>query len=147
MYFQDEWEVSDKVKINMGLRYSWFQQVGPYNIYTTYPNSTRIDTAVYKAGQKIKTYGGLEPRITARYAINDETSVKASITRNLQYIHLVSNSGTTLPTDLWVPSTYKVKPQISWLYAAGLFKNFKDNITNDKILSHCSGLYGGNKSA
>lgn len=53
--------------------------------------------------------------------------MKAAVTRNLQYIHLVSNSGTTLPTDLWVPSTYIVKPQISWLYAAGLFKNFADN--------------------
>ena len=57
-----------------------------------------------------------------------QTSIKASVTRNLQYIHLVSNSGTTLPTDLWVPSTYKVKPQMSWLYAAGLFKNFKNNM-------------------
>ena len=68
-----------------------------------------------------------------RYALNDETSVKASVTRNLQYIHLVSNAGTTLPTDIWVPSTYKVKPQISWLYAAGLFKNFKDNMFETSV--------------
>lgn len=127
VYFQDDWEVNEKLKINMGLRYSWFQQIGPYNIYQTYPNINRIDTLSFAAGKKIKSYGGLEPRITARYALNDETSVKASVTRNLQYIHLVSNSGTSLPTDLWVPSTYQVKPQISWLYAAGLFKNFKDN--------------------
>ncbi len=44
-----------------------------------------------------------------------------------QYIHLVSNSGSTLPTDLWVPSTYIVKPQLSWLYSAGVFRNFEDN--------------------
>ena len=75
----------------------------------------------------VKTYGGLEPRITIRYAIDDETSLKAAVSRNYQYIHLVSNSGNTLPTDLWVPSTYRVKPQIAWLYAAGLFKNFADN--------------------
>lgn len=62
-----------------------------------------------------------------QYSLNNETSVKASITKNYQYIHLVSNAGTTLPTDLWVPSTYRVKPQESWLYALGLFKNFKDN--------------------
>ena len=65
--------------------------------------------------------------------MNDETSFKASVTRNLQYIHLVSNAGTTLPTDIWVPSTYKVKPQISWLYAAGLFKNFKDNMYETSV--------------
>jgi len=75
----------------------------------------------------VKTYGGPEPRLTLRYSIDDETSLKAGVTRNLQYIHLVSNAGSTLPTDLWVPSTYRVKPQISWQYAAGLFKNFRDN--------------------
>jgi hypothetical protein len=127
LYLQDDWDLSDKIKINAGLRYSLFQQVGPYNIYTTDANGNRIDSTKFGSGKPVKTYGGLEPRLTMRYALNDETSVKASVTRNLQYIHLVSNSGSTLPTDLWVPSTYKVKPQISWLYAAGLFKNFSNN--------------------
>ena len=127
VYVQDDWEVSDKIKINAGLRYSLFQQIGPYNIYTKDVNGNHTDSTVFRGGQGVKTYGGLEPRFTFRYGINDETSIKASVTRNLQYIHLVSNSGSTLPTDLWVPSTYKVKPQISWLYAAGLFKNFKEN--------------------
>ena len=127
LYIQDDWEISDKLKINAGLRYSLFQQVGAFKLYKTDDNGNRIDSTVFKKGETVKTYGGLEPRLTIRYALNDETSVKASVTRNLQYIHLVSNSGTTLPTDIWVPSTYKVKPQISLLYAAGLFKNFKDN--------------------
>ncbi len=127
VYLQDDWEINDKIKINAGLRYSWFQQIGAYKIYTTDANGNRTDSTVFKRGEAVKTYGGLEPRLTLRYALNDETSLKASLTRNLQYIHLVSNAGTTLPTDIWVPSTYKVKPQISFLYAAGLFKNFKDN--------------------
>ena len=128
VYIQDDWELSDKVKLNAGLRYSWFQQVGAYKIYDTDDDGNRKDSTVFGKGEPVKTYGGLEPRLSVRYALNDETSLKASVTRNLQYIHLVSNSGTTLPTDLWVPSTYKVKPQISWQYAAGLFKNFKDNM-------------------
>lgn len=127
VYIQDDWEVSPKLQINAGLRYSLFQQIGPNKIYTTDADGNRTDSTVYKRGQPVKTYGGLEPRLTLRYSINEETSIKGSLTRNLQYIHLVSNSGTTLPTDLWVPSTYKVKPQISWLFAAGLFKNFSDN--------------------
>jgi hypothetical protein len=126
-YVQDDWEISDKIKINAGLRYSLFQQIGAFKIYKTDDNGNRLDSTVFTKGQAVKTYGGLEPRITLRYALNDETSIKTSFTRNLQYIHLVSNAGTTLPTDIWVPSTYKVKPQISYLYAAGLFKNFKDN--------------------
>ncbi len=127
IYLQDDWDVSKKVKINVGLRYSNFAQIGAYKIYDVDEFQNRLDSNVFKKGQTVKSYGGLEPRFTLRYEINERTSVKASATRNLQYIHLVSNSGTTLPTDIWVPSTYKVKPQISWLYAAGLFKNIKNN--------------------
>jgi CarboxypepD_reg-like domain/TonB dependent receptor/TonB-dependent Receptor Plug Domain len=127
IYVQDEWDVSKKIKISAGLRYSNFTQVGSYKLYKTDQFQNRIDSTVFKPGQKVKNYGGLEPRLTMRYELNERTSVKASVTRNLQYIHLVSNSGTTLPTDIWVPSTYRVKPQISWLYAAGLFKNIQNN--------------------
>ncbi|MEO7522643.1 MAG: TonB-dependent receptor, partial [Ferruginibacter sp.] len=116
-----------KFQVSTGLRYSVFQQIGPNKIYTTDEDGNRLDSIQYGSGKAVKTYGGLEPRLTLRYSIHEETSFKASVTRNLQYIHLVSNAGTTLPTDLWVPSTYKVKPQISWLYAAGIFKNLKNN--------------------
>ncbi|MEO8109619.1 MAG: TonB-dependent receptor [Ginsengibacter sp.] len=126
-YIQDDWDVSDKIKINAGLRESIFQQVGLYKSYTTDVNGNRLDSVEYEKGAPVKTYFGFEPRFTIRYALNDETSVKAAVTRNFQYIHLVSNAGTTLPTDIWVPSTIKVKPQESWLYALGLFKNFNDN--------------------
>jgi len=133
LYLQDDWEINEKIKIHAGLRYSWFQQTGPYKIYQTDDNGNRTDSTVFGRGRAVKTYGGLEPRFTIRYALDDETSIKGSVTRNLQYIHLVSNAGTTLPTDIWVPSTYKVKPQISWLYAAGLFKNFKDNMYETSV--------------
>lgn len=127
LYIQDDWELSDKLKLNLGLRYSAFTQVGPYTRYTEDANGNKLDSVVYSSGKAVKTYGGLEPRATLRYALNDATSLKASVTRNLQYIHLVSNAGSTLPTDLWVPSSYYVQPQIAWQYAAGFFKNFKDN--------------------
>ncbi|MFN8248161.1 MAG: TonB-dependent receptor [Ferruginibacter sp.] len=128
VYVQDSWELTPKLNINAGLRYSGFQQVGPYKLYTDDVNGNHIDSVVYGRGRAVKIYGGLEPRLTMRYSVDEQTSIKASVTRNLQYIHLVSNAGTTLPTDLWVPSTYKVKPQISWLYAAGIFKNFRNNM-------------------
>ena len=133
VYLQDDWEISDKLKLSAGLRLSGFEQIGPYTIYVSDSNGNKLDSTVYKSGQRIKAYGGLEPRLTIRYAINDETSLKAAVTRNLQYIHLVSNAGTTLPTDLWVPSTYLVQPQIGWQYAAGIFKNFKDNMYETSV--------------
>ena len=127
LYIQDDWDLSQRVKLNYGLRWSGFTQVGPYTKYVTDVDQNKTDSTVYGGLEKVKSYGGLEPRITARFGINASTSVKASVTRNLQYIHLVSNAGTTLPTDLWVPSTFRVQPQKSWQYAAGLFKNFGDN--------------------
>ena len=126
LYVQDDWDINPKIRVHLGLRYSFFQQIGPYKIYTTDDDGNRTDSTVFGNGKKIKTYTGLEPRFTLRYSLNEATSLKASVTRNLQFIHLVSNAGTTLPTDIWVPSTYLVKPQISWLYAAGIYKNFKN---------------------
>jgi len=133
IYIQDDWEVSEKIKINAGLRYSFFQQIGPYTDYTRDPDGNKLDSTTYGKGQKVINYGGLEPRLTVRYALNDETSIKAAVTRNLQYIHLVTNAGSTLPTDVWVPSTLKVSPQVSWQYAVGLFKNFKDNMFETSV--------------
>ena len=127
VYVQDDWEISDKIKVNYGIRYSTFTQIGPYTKYIRDVDGNKLDSTVYKSFEPVKTYGGFEPRITIRYALNDETSIKAAVNRNYQYIHLVSNAGSTLPTDLWVPSTYIVKPQISWQYTAGLFKNFEQN--------------------
>jgi len=133
LYVQDDWELSEKVKIHLGIRWSGFAQIGPYTKYDRDVDGNKLDSVVYPRGDLIKAYGGPEPRMTIRYAFNDETSIKAAVTRNLQYIHLVSNAGTTLPTDLWVPSTFRVQPQKSWLYALGLFKNFQDNMFETSV--------------
>lgn len=127
LYVQDDWELSDRFQVNAGIRYSGFTQVGPYTQYERDANGNKIDSSEYGSGKKVKQYGGLEPRLTVRYSITDNQSIKASVSRNYQYIHLVSNAGSTLPTDLWVPSTYRVRPQLSWQYAAGYFRNWKDN--------------------
>lgn len=133
IYLQDDWEIGKRIKLNAGIRYSRFVQMGPYKIFSKTINGDKTDSISYSRHKPVKTYDGFEPRLTARYTINDETSVKAAVTRNLQYIHLVSNAGSTLPTDLWVPSTYRVKPQVSWQYAAGLFKNFNDNMLETSL--------------
>ena len=133
VYIQDDWEITRKLKLNVGLRYSMFQQVGKYTYYQRDANGNKTDSVVYGPGQNVKTYGGFEPRATFRYAINETESFKGSVSRNLQYIHLVTNAGTTLPTDLWVPSTLRVKPQLSWQYAIGYFKNFKEGMYETSI--------------
>lgn len=127
LYIQDDWEISPRLKVNIGLRYSGFRQIGPYTRYTRDRDGNKLDSTVYRGGQEVRSYGGPEPRLLLRYAWNDRESIKASVARNNQYIHLVTNAGSTLPTDIWVPSTYLVKPQFSWQYSAGYFRNFADN--------------------
>lgn len=127
VYIQDDWDLSPKVKINYGARWSGFQQIGPFRKYTSDQFDNYLDSVYYPSNSTVKFYNGIEPRGTIRYSLNNTTSLKASVTKNFQYIHLVSNAGTTLPTDIWVPSTLRVKPQISWQYASGIFKNFNDN--------------------
>jgi hypothetical protein len=127
LYIQDDWSIGERWKINYGVRLSRFTQIGPFTRYVKDANGNKIDSTVYGRGRAIQSYGGFEPRVTLRYGWNDNSSFKAAITRNYQYIHLVTNAGSTLPTDLWVPSTYAVRPQESWLFALGYFRNFADN--------------------
>ena len=133
VYVQDDWAINDRLQASAGLRFSSFSQIGPYKIFQTDEDGNKLDSTVYGKGKTVKNYGGLEPRLTLRYIIDEVTSIKASAGRNLQYIHLVSNAGSTLPTDLWVPSTYRVRPQISWQYAAGLFRNFNNNMFETSV--------------
>ena len=133
LYIQDDWSISSKLQMNVGLRLTGFQQVGSYLEYIRDANGNKTDSIFYGPGKVVKSYGGLEPRATLRYTINDRSSLKLAVSRNLQYIHLVSNSGTTLPTDLWVPSTLNVKPQISWQYAAGYFRNFANSMFETSV--------------
>lgn len=127
LYIQDDWDVNRRLKLNYGIRWSNFTQIGPYTRYVKDANQNKLDSTEFGSWEPVKTYGGFEPRFTVRYTLNSAASLKASVTRNLQYIHLVSNAGTTLPTDLWVPSTFRVQPQKSWQYAAGYFHNLSDN--------------------
>ncbi len=119
IYLQDEMKITDALTLNVGLRGSSFTQVGPY--------ATADSSRVYAAGEPVETYGGLEPRISAKYSLTGSSSIKAGFAYTYQYIHLVSSSTSTLPTDLWVPSTQKVKPQNGTQYALGYFQNLKDN--------------------
>lgn len=126
-YVNDEWTVSKRFTVNGGIRYSMFDVVGPYFYDVLDENRAITSQTYYGDGEHVKTYGGIEPRLTLRYITSGSSSVKVGFTRNLQYIHLASTSGSTLPTDVWIPSSLKVKPQDGLQYSIGYFKNFKEN--------------------
>lgn len=128
IYILDDFTISKRLKANVGLRYSLFQQVGPYT-HILYDDGDILDTlGIYGKGEPVQFYNALEPRASFRLKLNDVSSVKAGFSYNNQYVHLVSNSGTTLPTDLWTPSSKLVKPQKGWQISAGYFRNFHKNM-------------------
>jgi len=126
-YVMDDFDVTPWWRINIGIRYSWFGQVGPYTRYQYDNNGNKTDSTMYHSGELVKSYGGWEPRFNMRFNINDVSSIKTSIAKTYQFIHLLSNNGTTLPTDVWVPSTYVVQPEMAWQYSVGYFRNFLNN--------------------
>ncbi|CAN5751987.1 TonB-dependent receptor [soil metagenome] len=109
LYAADDYRVNERWSLNYGLRLSGFANAGT-------------------------NYNGLEPRASARYNLNDRVSLKGSYARMLQYVHLVSNTGASLPTDIWYPSGATVRPQRSNQVALGISKLFRDDqylLTNE----------------
>ncbi len=133
-YILDEFNVNENFKVNVGLRFSLFQQVGAFTRYYKNPSTGTTDsTRTYAKGERIQYYDGWEPRISVRYSLPDKSSIKAGFSHNYQYIHLASISSVSLPTDLWFPSSELIKPQIGTQYSAGYFRNFKKNMYETSV--------------
>lgn len=133
IYLSDEFEATDLLLITAGLRYSIFSHVGSYREYLVDEQGRTTGTKDYAAGERIATYSGLEPRLSARYKVGPSSSVKASYNRGQQYVHLASFSSVALPTDVWIPSGQNVKPLIGTQYAAGYFRDFSDRMFETSV--------------
>lgn len=132
IFIADNFKLNSKLLIDIGLRYSFYAALGEANqrIYQDglpLDDASYIETKHYGNNEVIKTYGGLEPRIAARYFFTDDFSIKASFDQTRQYIHLLSNNVTQSPTDTWTLSNTNVKPQSGQQYSLGLYKNLHDN--------------------
>ncbi len=127
VYASDQWNISDRLNITYGVRLSSFSPLGKGDFYSFNASGNVSDTTSYAAGKIVKTYFNIEPRISAGFIINESSSIKISYARNAQSLHLLSNSVSTSPTDLWVMSSAIVKPEIADQYALGYYHNFRDN--------------------
>jgi hypothetical protein len=142
VYLSAEQEISKKISLAYGLRYSLFYRLGqstvnnyidnnPITFNTDlqlYEKATPISTQFYGKNKTIKSYNNLEPRFSVAYKINDDQSVKASYNRMAQYLQLISNTSSPTPLDVWTPSDNYIKPQIADQVALGYFKNFSDKM-------------------
>lgn len=126
VYASHEFKLTEKVTVNYGLRTTSFSVLGPGNFYTYSSSGQIIDTLKYKS-KFVKTYFNIEPRFSLNKIINKNSSVKVAYDRNTQNMHLLTNSTSGNPTDLWIPSSNNVKPEIADQFSIGYFHNFKDN--------------------
>lgn len=126
-YFSDEWKVNDKISVVYGSRFSLFSLLGPGVFYDYDTNGNIVDSSSYSSGQNVKSYFNLEPRVSASFQLSSSKSIKASFTRNTQHLHLMSNSTSTSPTDIYIMNSNNVKPEIADQFALGYFSNFKND--------------------
>lgn len=132
LYLGDKYTVSPKVSLDIGIRYSIFNYLGPRQVYTYLNGLPRnenslLDTLAYPSGKTIKNYHGPEYRASARYSLSDRASIKLAYNSLLQYIHMLSNTTSISPTDIWKLSDPSIKPQRGHQLSLGYYRNFASN--------------------
>lgn len=141
LYIDAEHTLSEKLTVRYGLRYSQFYRFGQEDVnryehnravvfnpvFGIYEKGTPIGSTSYGRGEKIASFSNLEPRIGISYALDDNTSLKASYNRMTQYLHLLANTQSPTPVNIWTPSGPFAQPQLLDQVAMGYFKNFADD--------------------
>lgn len=141
LYIDAEHELTDKLTVSYGLRYSMFYRLGEQNMNTyannqpvafddelkIYEKATPTGSQHYGSGKTIADFNNLEPRVGVAYKLDDSQSIKASYNRMAQYLHLITNTSSPTPLDVWAPSDNFIKPELLDQVALGYFKNFKDD--------------------
>jgi len=141
IYIDAEHKISDKLSVSYGARLSMFHRLGQdeLNVYENdsplifnetfgiYEKANPIGTENFSKSDVIESFANLEPRLAIAYQLNDKSSVKASYNRMSQYLHLLSNTSSPTPLDVWSPSGKYIKPQLLDQVALGYFRTFNNN--------------------
>ncbi|HLK27857.1 MAG TPA: TonB-dependent receptor [Puia sp.] len=138
LYAGDKFAITPNFTINAGIRYSLYNYLGAHDVYEYAPGLPReeinlIDTISYPKGKFIKTYQGPEYRASVRYALTENASIKASYNSGRQYIHVISNTTSISPTDIWKLSDPNIMPQTGDQFSLGFYHNFKSNIIETSL--------------
>ncbi len=136
LFASNRQKLSEKLTLDYGIRLNMFNNVGSgteYSYSGNPVNNVVTDTTVYKKNQIINTFWGIEPRLSARYILDDQSSLKIGYNRNYQYIHQISNSLSPIPFSVWMPSTQYFKPEAVNQYSIGYFRNLKDNMFETSV--------------
>lgn len=129
-YANDVFKLSDRISINGGLRYTIYQNYGPANVIEydgPIDGANAIDTIRITDNSVIQTYTGLSPRVSLKFGLGDNSSIKFSYNRLFQFIHLISNTAASTPVDLWQVSNTYFEPIQADNYSLGFYKDFDQN--------------------
>ena len=137
-YVSDQYEVNERLSVSAGIRYSIFSALGAKNVYeyasgVAKSENTIIDTVAYGSGDFIKTYHGPEYRLSLRYNLTSDMSVKLGYNRTRQYLHTLTNTAMVSPTDVWKLSDRHIRPQVGDQYSIGIFRNFRNNTVEASV--------------
>ncbi len=133
IYISNSQKIGSIISLKYGLRLSMFNNVGPNTVFNYDHEGQPIDSTVYSKGDFYNTYFGLEPRLGAVFQLNETSSVKASYSRNYQYLQQAQNSTAGSPLNIWFSSSPNVKPQFSDQFAIGYFRNFKEGMYESSV--------------
>ncbi len=133
IYISHDVRLNDKFSFEYGARLSSFSLFGPGTFYTYNALDSITDSAKYTPSQIVKTYFNLQPRAAFNYILNAKSSIKGNYARNAQYMHLLQNTTSGNPTDLWIPSSNNVKPELCDQVSIGYFRNFLNNMFETSI--------------
>lgn len=128
IWFSHDWKWDDRWQVVYGARLSIFNVLGPGTFYQYDTNEKVIDSSVFSSGKIAKTYVNVEPRMALSYQLSNKDFLRLSYSRNTQNLHLLSNSTASNPTDVWVPSSLRIKPEIGDQLASGYFGTLHDGL-------------------
>jgi hypothetical protein len=138
VYIGDKFDINQRLSLYVGLRYSLYNYLGPKTV-SEYAEDGPIEDATktgetsYGENELIQTYHGPELRLSARYALNEDNALKLSFNRMRQYIHMLSNTTSISPTDIWKLSDTQVQPQLGDQISLGYYRNFKNNTIEGSV--------------
>lgn len=131
LFLDEEFDLSKKLTLNLGLRYSQYATYGPSTVYLYAPGHTRdlvylTDSLLFEDNEKIKAYEGWEPRVSLKYNLQGGSSIRMSYQKITQYVNQISNTSVASPADFWKSSDYYMKPLKAEQFAVGYFKDSKE---------------------
>ena len=128
IYASNEQKLTEDINLYYGLRYTNFIHFGPGNFEKYNADGDVVFKKKYGKTDIVKIFHGLAPRISLSYALDDRQSFKAAYAKTYQFLHLMSNSTSSNPTDVWMPSGLNIPPQVSHQESLGYFRNMRDGL-------------------